>query len=64
VTVGMSARFEKVTLDEESGPEIVVKLTDLTPFAHEVKEKRFALRLKSGVAQNHFTDSDRDYTRR
>ena len=52
VTVGMSgARFEKVTLDEEIGPEIIVKLTDLTPFAHELKRKRFALRLKSGVAQ-------------
>lgn len=51
-TVGMTgARFEKVTLDEEIGPEIVVTLTDLTSFAHELKRKRFALRLKSGVAQ-------------
>jgi CheY-like chemotaxis protein len=51
-TVEMSgARFEKVTLDEEIGPEIVLKLTDLTPFAHELKQKRFALRLKSGVVQ-------------
>jgi hypothetical protein len=50
--VGMSgARFEKATLDEEIGPEIVVMLTDSTPFAHELKRKPFALRLKSGVAQ-------------
>jgi hypothetical protein len=51
-TVGVSgARFEQVTLDEEIGPEIVVMLTDLTPFAHELKQDRFALRLKFGVAQ-------------
>ena len=51
-TVGMTgARFERTTLDEEIGPEIVVMLTDPTPFAHELKRKRFALRLKSGVAQ-------------
>ena len=45
------ARFERTVLDEEIGPEIVVMLTDPTPFAHELKCERFALRLKSGVAQ-------------
>jgi hypothetical protein len=45
------ARFEQLILDEEIGPEIVVMLTDLTPFAHELKEKLPALRLKSGVAR-------------
>jgi hypothetical protein len=50
---GMSGiRFEKVTLDEAIGPEIVVRLTDLTPFAHELKRsERFELRLKAGAAQ-------------
>jgi hypothetical protein len=51
-TVGMAgARFEKATLDAEIGPEIVVMLTDPTPFAYELKRERFALRLKSGVVQ-------------
>jgi|HubBroStandDraft_5_1064220.scaffolds.fasta_scaffold27558_3 hypothetical protein len=45
------ARFEQVTLDEEIGPEIVLMLTDLTPFAQELKQKLPALRLKSGVAR-------------
>jgi hypothetical protein len=40
-----------MTLDEEIGPEIVLMLADPTPFAHELKGERFALRLKSGVAQ-------------
>jgi hypothetical protein len=51
-TVGMTgARFEQTTLDAEIGPEIVVMLTDPTPFAHELSRERFELRLKSGVAQ-------------
>ena len=51
-TAGMSgARFEKATLNEEIGPEIVVMLTDLTPFAYELKREPFALRLKSGAVQ-------------
>jgi hypothetical protein len=51
-TVGMAgARFEKTTRDAEIGPEIVVMLTDPTPFAYELKRDRFALRLKSGVVQ-------------
>ena len=50
-TVMSGARFEKVELDEEIGPEIVVMLTDLTPFAYELKREQFALRLKSGAAQ-------------
>lgn len=45
------ARFERTTLDEEIGPEIVVMLTDPTTFVHELKRERFSLRLKSGVAQ-------------
>ena len=45
------ASFEKATLDEEIGPEIVLFLTDSTPFAHELKRERFELHLKSGVAQ-------------
>src|SRR5450631_1858779 len=50
--IGMAgARFEKTTLDEEIGPEVVLMLTDPTAFAHELKRERFALRLKSGVAQ-------------
>jgi hypothetical protein len=52
-TVGMTgARFEKLTLDEEIGPEIVVMLTDPTPFADELKRREpFGLRLKSGAAR-------------
>jgi hypothetical protein len=51
-TVGMTgASFEQTTLDVEIGPEIVVMLTDPTPFAHELSRERFELRLKSGVAQ-------------
>jgi hypothetical protein len=39
-TGGMTgARFEKTTLDEEIGPEIVVMLTDPTPFAHELSRE-------------------------
>lgn len=45
------ARFEKATFDEEIGPEIVLRLTDSTPFAYELKREAFALSLKSGVAQ-------------
>jgi hypothetical protein len=53
VAAGMfGAKFEKVTLDEEIGPEVVVRLTDLTPFAHELKRERFELRLKAGAAQS------------
>jgi hypothetical protein len=52
VAVGVTgARFEKATLDEEIGPEIVLFLTDSTPFAHELKRERFELRLKCGAAR-------------
>jgi hypothetical protein len=52
-TVGMTgARFGKATLDEEIGPEIVVMLTDATPFAEELKRREpFDLHLKSGAVQ-------------
>ena len=46
------ARFEKATLDEEIGPEIIVMLTEPTQFADELKRhERFELRLKSGAAK-------------
>ena len=51
VGAGVSgARFEKATLDEEIGEEIVLFLIDSTPFAHELKRERFELHLKSGAA--------------
>ena len=52
VAAGVSgARFEKATLDEEIGEEIVLFLIDSTPFAHELKRERFELHLKSGAAR-------------
>jgi hypothetical protein len=45
-----SARFEKATFDQQIGPEIAVRLTDSTPFAHELKRQAFTLRLKCGIA--------------
>jgi hypothetical protein len=49
--LGSGALFEEVTLGEEVGPEVVLMLVDLTPFAHELKQlKPLSLRLKGGVA--------------
>jgi hypothetical protein len=44
--------FEKVTLDEDIGPEIVVMLTEPTQFSDELKQHDpFELRLKCGAAK-------------
>ena len=52
LAVGVSgAKFEKVTLDEEVGSEIVLFLTDSTPFAHQLKQEQFELHLKSGAVR-------------
>jgi hypothetical protein len=52
VTVAASgARFEKAIFDQKIGSEIVIRLTDSTPFAYELKREPFTLRLKSGIAQ-------------
>jgi hypothetical protein len=46
------ASFDKVTLDEEVGPEIVVMLTEPTQFADQLKQHEpFELRLKCGAAK-------------
>ena len=45
------ARFERVILAEEIGPETVLFLSDSTPFAYELERERFELRLKSGAVQ-------------
>src|ERR1700678_3462524 len=49
--VASGVRFETATFDPMIGSEIVIRLTDSTPFANELKREPFTLRLKSGIAQ-------------
>jgi hypothetical protein len=49
-TSGM--RFETAILDPDIGPETVLILTDITPFAYELKRRQpFEVHLTSGAAQ-------------